>query len=116
MREYVDSICIKFKSGTRDIIKRRMAEAGITNMSAYIRKMALNGYVIRLDSSDMKEIVKLLQINSNTLNQYAKKANATGCIYLQDIQDIHEDQQELLQMLKNILHKLNMILANPGSC
>lgn len=32
------------------------------------------------------------------------------------IQDIHEDQQELLQMLKNILHKLNMILANPGSC
>ena len=62
-----------------DLIRERMREAGMTNTSAYIRKMALNGYVINVDLGDVKEVLRLLRINSNNLNQYAKRANETGC-------------------------------------
>ena len=61
-----------------DLIRERMREAGMTNTSAYIRKMALNGYVINVDLGDVKEVLRLLRINSNNLNQYAKRANETG--------------------------------------
>ena len=54
-----------------DLIRERMREAGMTNTSAYIRKMALNGYVINVDLGDVKEVLRLLRINSNNLNQYA---------------------------------------------
>ena len=58
-------------------IHDRMREAGMKNMSAYIRKMALNGYLIHLDLSDVREVLRLLRISSNNLNQYAKRANET---------------------------------------
>ena len=67
-----------------DLIRERMREAGMTNTSAYIRKMALNGYVINVDLGDVKEVLRLLRINSNNLNQYAKRANETGSIYEAD--------------------------------
>ena len=47
-----------------DLIRERMREAGMTNTSAYIRKMALNGYVINVDLGDVKEVLRLLRINS----------------------------------------------------
>ena len=52
-----------------DLIKERMAELGITNLSAYLRKMAVDGYIIHLDMSDSQEMIRLLRICSNTLNQ-----------------------------------------------
>lgn len=74
-----------------DLIRERMREAGMTNTSAYIRKMALNGYVINVDLGDVKEVLRLLRINSNNLNQYAKRANETGSIYEADIKDRRKD-------------------------
>ena len=52
MREYTDYIRVMLKKGDREKIEERMKEAGIKNMSAYIRKMAIDGYVVRLDLSD----------------------------------------------------------------
>ena len=60
-----------------ELVKERMAELGITNLSAYLRKMAVDGYIIRL-----------LRICSNNLNQYTRRANETGNIYAADIDDI----------------------------
>ena len=45
MREYTDTFLVRFKEGERDIVRRKMEEAGIRNMAAYIRKMAIDGYV-----------------------------------------------------------------------
>ena len=64
-----------------DKIHERMVDAGMRNMSAFIRKMSLDGYLIKLDLTDVKEVLRLLHINSNNLNQYAKRANETGSIY-----------------------------------
>ena len=50
------------------LIADRMAEAGISNMGAYMRKMALNGYVLHVDLSDIRELVALQRRCANNLN------------------------------------------------
>ena len=109
MREYTDTFLVRFKEGERDIVRRKMEEAGIRNMAAYIRKMAIDGYVIRLDLSDVKEVARLLRINSNNLNQYAKRANETGSIYLEDIKELQRQQEKLWELMKTILQRLSTI-------
>ena len=79
------------------------------NMSAYIRKMAIDGYVIRLDLSDVKEVSRLMGINSNNLNQYAKKANETGSIYQRDIEVLKEQHEKIWEELRKINLKLASI-------
>ena len=107
MRE--DRLELRLKKGEMDLIEKRMKEAGMKNMSAYIRKMAIDGYVIRLDLSDLKEISRLMGINSNNLNQYAKKANETGSIYLRDIKVLKEQHEDIWEELRKINLKLASI-------
>ena len=109
MREYTDRVRVWIKPEERKLIERRMKEAGIRNMSAYIRKMAIDGYVIRLDLSDLKEVSRLMGINSNNLNQYAKKANETGSIYLRDIKVLQEQHEKIWEELREIKLKLASI-------
>ena len=66
------------------LIADRMAEAGISNMGAYMRKMALNGYVLHVDLSDIRELVALQRRCANNLNQVAVHANTYG-IYPSEI-------------------------------
>lgn len=90
-------------------IKQKMAELGIINRSAYVRKMALDGYCINLDLTDMKEMVSLLRRCSNNLNQYAKRANESGSIYAGDIQDLQARQNEIWEIAKEMLARLATI-------
>ena len=69
-------------------IRKKMLDVGVLNQSAYLRKMALDGYCVRLDLDEVKELNRLLRICSNNLNQYAKRANETGSIYKADIEDL----------------------------
>ena len=71
-----------------ELVKERMAELGITNLSVYLRKMAVDGYIIHLDMGDIQEMIRLLRICANNLNQYTRRANETGNIYVADIEDI----------------------------
>ncbi len=91
------------------IIRRKMKEAGIERLGVYLRKMAIEGYILKLDLSDLKEAVRLLRINSNNLNQYVKKANETGKVYAEDIQDIKQSQEKLWCLMKDILARLSTI-------
>jgi predicted transcriptional regulator len=91
-------------------IKERMEEAGIRSMTAYLLRMALNGFVIVMDLSDLKEILRLLQISGNNLNQYAKRANETGSIYREDIEELKNNQKEILQEMRKMLDKLTAIM------
>ncbi|MBP5609582.1 MAG: plasmid mobilization relaxosome protein MobC [Lachnospiraceae bacterium] len=90
-------------------IRERMDEAGMNNMSAFIRRMALYGYLIRLDLSDVREVLRLLRIESNNLNQYAKRANETGSIYEADIKELQGTHKEILSMMGEILDRLSSI-------
>lgn len=102
-------ILIKLTVEEKEGIAKRMQSVGMRNMSAYIRKMALNGYVINLDMSDFKEILRLLKINSNNLNQYTKRANETGSVYQEDINELLESQRNLVKMMGRMLEYLSQI-------
>lgn len=63
-----------------------------------------------MDLSDLKEILRLLQISGNNLNQYAKKANETGSIYHEDIEEMKNNQKEILQEMRKVLDRLTAIM------
>ena len=91
-------------------IRKRMKQAGVKNKSAFIRKMAADGFIVKLDLKDVKELTRLLRICSNNLNQYAKVANALGHIHEADIRDLRTRLDELLAMTKEIMRKLAAII------
>ena len=63
-----------------------------------------------MDLSDLKEVLRLLQISGNNLNQYAKKANETGSIYHEDIEELRTNQKEILQEMRKVLDRLTAIM------
>ena len=75
----------------QELIYERMAEAGIQNMGAYMRKMALNGYVLHVDLADVRELVSLQRRCANNLNQVAIQANTYGGIYPEEIAALKRD-------------------------
>ena len=87
-------------------IKGRMAEAGIRNAGAYMRKMALNGYVLHVDLAPVRELVSLQRRCSNNLNQVAIQANTYGGIYPEDIKTLQKDYADLWGPLSNLLKQL----------
>ena len=100
---------IRLRDGELEQIEKRMKEAGINNMSAFAHKMLCNGLIIQMDLSDLKEISRLLHINSNNLNQYVKRANETGSIYIEDIKELKEQQKEILKLMEKFYLKLSAI-------
>ena len=92
-----------------DRMQQKMQEVGIQNKSAYLRKMALDGYCVNLELEDVKKMVSLLRYCSNNLNQYAKRANESGSIYAEDIRDLQRRLDELWEMQKLILKRLSGI-------
>ena len=95
-------------------VKKRMELSGYTNMNAYFRRMALYGYIIQLDIPEIREILRLLRINSNNLNQYAKKANQTGSIYRRDIEDLQKDHDKLIHLMRKVLERLYIMGEEGG--
>ncbi|MGN0265537.1 MAG: plasmid mobilization protein [Oliverpabstia sp.] len=90
-------------------INQKREEIGVRNMGAYLRKMAMDGYCVNMDLKGITELVRLLRICSNNLNQYAKKANETGSIYKEDIQDLQIRLNEIKDDLKEIMRTLYAI-------
>lgn len=93
-----------------EVIQGRMAEAGISNLSAYVRKMALNGYVLHVDLSDIRELVALQRRCANNLNQVAVHANTYG-IYPSEIAALQKDYADLWEPLSELLKKLSAVVS-----
>ncbi len=104
-------IVIKFRTTPKEyaLIQRKAELAGITSLSAYLRKMAIDGYVIKLELPELREMISLLRRSSNNLNQIARRVNSTGRVYTEDMADIMNQQRELWQCAKAILKKLATI-------
>jgi len=83
-----------------------MEEASISNRGAYIRKMALDGYILKIDFADVRELVRLLRNATNNLNQVAKRANETRSVYASDIADLQDNYEKLWQSAEIIMKKL----------
>ena len=87
-------------------VLKKMEQINVRNLSAYLRKMAIDGYCLRLDLPEIREMTTLLSRCSNNLNQYARKANATGSIYKDDIADLKERLSEIEEHVKKVLQEL----------
>lgn len=96
----------KVSAEEKAVIERKMEQLGTRNMRAYLRKMALDGYIIHVDLSDLKPLLALMRIYSNNLNQIAQRLNKTGRLYDSDIQDIQEGHQKIWDIFQTILAKL----------
>lgn len=92
-------------------IHQRMTEAGITNTGAYIRKMALNGYVLNVDLAPIRELVSLQRRCANNLNQVAIHANTYG-VYPEEIKALQKDYTALWGSLSKLLKDLAIIVEN----
>ena len=90
----------------KNIILERRKIAGFRNTSAYIRKMAIDGRIFKIDHTPLKEISSLMTRVSTNINQIAKRVNSTNNIYKDDVEELKEMINEIWQSLKSILSKL----------
>ena len=114
------NVQIKFRvtEEERSLIEQKMKQVPTSNMEAYLRKMAIDGYIIQVDHSDIKKMTAELQKIGVNINQIAKRANATGNVYQEDIEEIKGALKEIwrlqrLSLLKAHLKKLLNISKTP---
>ena len=93
----------------RRLIEARMQELGTTNREAYLRKIAIDGYIVRLDVPELKEIISLMRRTSNNVNQIARRLNETGRIYEVDIVEVQKQQEQLWVSLNQLLTQMSGI-------
>ena len=99
-------IYFKVSDKERDLIEQKMALAGVRNMSGYIRKMAIDGYVVNLEIPEMTECASLLRYISNNVNQMACQMNSGGAVYPDEVNDICTKQDETNWLFGAILEQL----------
>ena len=90
----------------RKMIHQKMDIFGTTNMGAYLRKMAIDGYIIRLDLPELKKVLHLLGPTANNVNQMARKLNAGGQLYREDLEDIQHRLDQIYDSMRKILYEL----------
>ena len=93
----------------RGLIEQKTALLGTRNMSAYLRKMALDGHVVRMDLPELKELVSLMRYTSNNVNQMARRLNEGGHIYEVDLRKVCQNQERLWAGLHGILDRMSRI-------
>ena len=105
------NIVIRFRvtPEEREMIESKMAQFGTTNMAAYLRKISIDGYVVRLDLPELREMVSLLRRSGNNINQIAKRVNETSRIYDADIDCLKENQEKIWAAANGILTRLASI-------
>lgn len=107
MKEKRDEVIIlRITKSEKKRIYEKMFGMGIRSLSAYIRKMALDGYCLNLDLPQLRRMAYLLQNCSNNLNQVAKRVNESNQLYATDLDDLRTRLDELISIGKQILAKL----------
>ena len=101
------NIQIKFRvtEEERNLIEEKMKQVPTSNMEAYLRKMAIDGYIIQIDHSDIKKMTAELQKIGVNINQIARRTNATGNVYQEDIEEIKGALKEIWRLQRLSLLK-----------
>ncbi len=93
----------------RELIEQKMAFLGTANMAAYLRKMAIDGYIVNLEVPELRELISLLRRSSNNLNQLTKRVHETGRFYDTDLEDLRQSFDRLWDMANKLLKGLAKI-------
>ena len=102
------TVQLKFRvtEAERDLILEKMKLIPTRNMAAYLRKIAIDGYIIQIDHSDIKAITAEIQKIRVNVNQIARRVNSTGSVYQEDIDEIKGVLNEIWR-----LQRLNLLKA-----
>lgn len=95
-------ILVRFSDGELQLLKLKMDTVGIKNREAYIRKMALDGFIIKKDYALLKQILHELHKLGTNVNQLARAANTFGDVRAKDIAEVRKGVDEILQQLTSI--------------
>lgn len=93
----------------QDMIRQKMAEFGTDNMGAFVRKMVIDGYIIKLDLPELQEIIRLLGSIANNVNQIARRVNAGGNVYKEDLEEVNVNLDQNYKMLRKVMKSLSKI-------
>ena len=85
----------------KKLIRRKMIESKTKNMGAYLRKMAIDGYIVNTDTTPLKKQYEEMHKIGVNINQIAKKVNSTGDLYPEEMQELKEMVQELWRILRS---------------
>ena len=100
---------VRFSPEEMRLVQEKMRQLGTSNFSAFMRKMAIDGYVVKLELPELRELVSLLRYSSNNLNQLTRRFHESGRIYDVDLEDIHRGQEQLWDAAQTILDKLSKL-------
>ena len=90
----------------RKLIEHKMSLVPTNQIGAYLRKMAIDGYIIYTDTKDIQAMNKELQRIGRNINQIAKRVNSTSSIYMTDIEELKEDIQNIWRLQRTLLSTL----------
>ncbi len=101
-------IQVKFRVTQEELgfIAHKMQQLGTRNREAYLRKMAIDGLVIKLDIPELKEMIHLLRKMGNNINQIAKQVNTTQQLHTADYHYIQQSLDAIWDKANEILKSL----------
>lgn len=104
-------VVIKFRvtPEERKLIESKMSQLGTTNMAAYLRKMSIDGYVIKLDIPELREMIAQLRKIGNNINQIAKRVNGIGEFYRSDMELLNGYLEKIWKVANEVLVRLSKI-------
>ena len=102
-------IKLRFTQQELQLVAEKMEQLGTTNREAYLRKMAIDGYVLKLDAPELKEMVTLLRRMSSNVNQIARRMNETGRIYEVDMAEVQAQQKRIWEEMRELLSRFAAI-------
>ena len=85
----------------KQLIQSKMKQLGTHNMGAYLRKMAIDGYIIKVDYTQQKKLAAAVSRVASNINQICRRINSTGHFYADEITELKERQGEIWLLLKS---------------
>ena len=85
----------------KELIERKMQQLGTKNMGAYLRKMAIDGYIIKVDYTEQKKLAAEINKIGVNINTVCRRINSTGRFYRDDIDELKEKMDAVWQLLKS---------------
>ena len=102
MKNRTRPVRIEFRVTAQEhqLIQRKMEQLGTKNMGAYLRKMAIDGYIIKVDYTEQKKLAASVSRVAGNINQICRRINQTGHFYEDDIVELKAKQCEIWELLK----------------
>ena len=101
------TVQVKFRVTEEEkaLIEEKMKLIPTRNMAAYLRKIAIDGYIIQVDHSDIKAMTAEIQKIGVNINQIARRVNSTGSVYQDDIDELKGALDEIWRLQRLSLLK-----------